>query len=91
MHGSISTILEFADGTARLGELRIGIGEIHCLFTVIHCSFANDGILHLLQEIDDEAVARKYPSFAGMISENSLLNSLFRGGPEGFERIPSVY
>ena len=55
----------------------IGIREIHCLFTVIHCSFTNDGIPRPLQEIDIEAVERNYLAFAETIPENSLLNSRF--------------
>ena len=50
-------------GTQRLCEHRIEVGQIHCLFTVIHCSFANDGMLRFLQGIDGEAVERNYPLF----------------------------
>ena len=45
----------------RLCEQRIGVGAIHCLFAVIHCSFATDGIPRLLQGIDSDAVERNFP------------------------------
>src|SRR5215472_7122082 len=80
----------FADETQRLCEKRIGAVQIHCLFTVIRCSFANDGILRLLQVFCGERVERHFPLVVGPISENSLINSLFLRASRQFEGIPSV-
>jgi hypothetical protein len=68
---------------------RIETSRIHCLFTVIHCSFANDGFLPLLHAIDGEAVARNYPLFVPPIRKNSLLNSLFLTAYPEAEAIPT--
>src|SRR5690242_8356053 len=63
MRDSMDPILESTDGTRTLCERRIRVGQIHCLFAVIHCSYANDEIPRLVQAIDVEAVERNYPSF----------------------------
>jgi len=54
-------------------EQRIATSRIHCLFTVIHCSWSCSKTVWFLQAIVGTEVARNHPSIAPANPENSLL------------------
>jgi len=83
-------IVEFADGMQGLCEQRIEVGRIRCLFAVIRCSFANDGILCLLQEIESNAVDRNHPLFLWAAARKFAVKFPVLVWPEAIPRIPSV-